>query len=243
MSLGLGRAARRRRQRRILLISIGCFCVLAALGVFAYVSGSTLAERELVNLRAELQRLQRLLEAERTEQAQLRVDRDLAQTRASEWQARYEREVPSGPQKKLLALVREQLAAGVAADRLVFMIKAAANADNCDGEPVTKRFLVRTPIYSGANDSVGFADGAVTVTANGDSAVNADGKQEAWFDSDQSVTVRFTALGGESSQISGILPLHHSIVLNDAEYRFTIVQGENRGFVNVTADRCRFGLD
>jgi len=52
--------------------------------------------------------------------------------------------------------------------------------------------------------------------------------------------VHFSRLGGETSKATAKLPLHHSVVLGDHEYRFTVTAGNSRGFVNVTADRCTF---
>jgi hypothetical protein len=40
-------------------------------------------------------------------------------------------------------------------------------------------------------------------------------------------------------EIEGKLPLHHSLQVGDSEYRFTATAGD-RGFMNVTADRCNF---
>ena len=53
------------------------------------------------------------------------------------------------------------------------------------------------------------------------------------------MTLRFTVLGGASSQAAGALPLHHSVVVGDTEYRFSAAAGDG-GFVNVTGQGCRF---
>lgn len=104
---------------------------------------------------------------------------------------------------------------------------------------MTRRFILQTPTTSGANDSVGFAEGFLTVTGTGMSKLTADGNPEAWFDPAQPVTIFFTHLGGEWTDVTGILPLHHSVVVNQTIQRFTIIASE-RSFVNVTALVCAY---
>ena len=104
---------------------------------------------------------------------------------------------------------------------------------------MTRRFLLQTPLYNGANRSVSFANNTVTVEGEGESARDSDGKPEAWYDPAKPVRIRFTMIGGETSEVSGKLPLHHSVVADGAEQRFSVVAGE-RGFVEIVGDRCRF---
>lgn len=210
-----------------------------ALGIFSYVSGSELAEHEASKLRTQLDRLTKRLVVHREETSKLRAEKELAQTRETEWRRRYEKDAPTGVTKNLLSLIRTQLARNVAPDRLAFMIGAAANTKSCRGQPITKRFLVRTPIYGGESDSVSFADNAITVSAEGPSATNSTGNPEAWYDPAKRLTVQFTRLGGvKGSHVFGLLPLHHKLVTNNVEYRFSIVKGVRRGFVKITAARC-----
>ena len=51
---------------------------------------------------------------------------------------------------------------------LDLLIQAAEEKRDCE-EVETKRFLVRTPLYDGANTSVSFAGEAVSVTGTGES--------------------------------------------------------------------------
>src|SRR5690606_40780231 len=82
----------------------------------------------------------------------------------------------------LLKQAKQRLEEGVELSRLSFVISAVERERDCRGEPVTRRFLVRTPLHRGGNDAASFADGLFTVTASGPTAVNADGNPEAWFD-------------------------------------------------------------
>lgn len=241
MTLGL-RDSRNRRRRRF-WIGMGKFLLvlggIGALGFYAYNTGSTLAEHDVTVLREEITQLTATNDSLIGENDDLKADLAAAKREAGEWQGRYQREVPTGEIKRLTDLVVEKAQGGVPLDRLAFLIGAAGNAEACDNQPVTKRFIVPTPLYSGANSWVGFADSTITVTALGESAVNANGQTEGWFDPAAPVTVKFTQIGGEAAEIEGKLPLHHSLQAGDSEYRFSITEGD-RGFMNVTADRCNF---
>ena len=241
MTLGLRDSRTRRRRRfwagvvKILLVLIG----IGALGFYAYHIGSKLAERDVTVLRDEVAQLTATNEALVGENDSLKAELARANRQAAEWQGRYQREVPTGEIKQLADMVAEKVRAGVAVDRLTFLIGAAGTIGSCDNRPETKRFIVPTPLYQGANSSIGFADSTITVTAMGESAKNASGEVEAWYDPAAPVTLRFTRLGGEVSEVAGKLPLHHSVPAGDAEYRFTAVAGE-QGFLTVTGDRCKF---
>lgn len=213
--------------------------LLAAAGVYAYNTGSTLARQEVVRLNEEIASLKTTIDDMAAQNAQLAAEVEQARLRERQWQTRYEEEVPTGKPRELMTLVERRLADGVPPDRLAFVIGAAESERVCDEQPVTKRFVVPTPIYRGPSDSVGFADSAITVTALGQPALNEAGNPEAWYDPAQPITLRFTQLGGKSSEVTGVLPLHHSVIMGDDEYRFTVVAGQ-RSFVNVTGDRCDY---
>lgn len=104
---------------------------------------------------------------------------------------------------------------------------------------MVKRFIVRTPLHSGANDSVDFGGGAVTVTAKGNSAADANGNPEAWFDPAAPVTLRATLIDGSASEATGMLPLNHAVVAGDREHRFAVTAGAT-GFVNVAGETCAY---
>jgi hypothetical protein len=185
--------------------------LVAAAGVSAYQSGSVVAELDVVKLKEEIARLSQTVVDLQREKAELQATVKAAERRTEEWRHRYQENVPTGEMRELLEIARRKVAAGVEPSRLAFVIGAAEQERDCDDAPVTKRFIAQTPLYKGANDSVSFADNAITVTAEGRSATDAEGNAEAWFDPAQPVTVRFTQLGGKSSEVSANLPLHHSV--------------------------------
>ncbi len=241
MTLGLheGRMRDRRRRRWSFLRLVVVLAIIGALGFYAYETGSGLAQRDVQRLRTELVTLNDEAADLRKENAVLRVAVATANRSAAQWEKRYAGDVPTGKPKEFLDRIQEKLAAGISAERLALVIDAASDDGDCAGKPLTKRFILPTPLYQGAAGSVGFANNAITITGEGLPSVNEDGRPEAWFDPAQPATIIFTLLGGKRSQVKGALPLHHSVIVDKTEYRFSIVAGD-RGFVKVTGDRCRF---
>jgi cell division protein FtsB len=241
MSLGLheSRTRRRRRARWAVAKWVIALGLIVGAGVYAYDRGNEIARSQVTDLEREIAVLNQRISDLETENARLRADQIVARQRLEEAKALYARDVPRGQLAALLGQLREKLDAGVDRERLEFLIASAANPRNCDEQPVTKRFLVRTPLYQGANDLVSFADGAITVTATGEAATDADGRVEAWFDPAKPITLQLTRIGGEAVQETGKLPLHASLVAGGNEYRFTAVEGP-QGFVQVTGDRCDY---
>ena len=242
MSLGLHdmHGRHRRRARRTLarrLIGLGA---IAAAGVIAYQAGSGLSEREMEELGQRLAAASERAEELERQNTGLQADLILEDRRLKDLELRYGRDVPGEALAALIGRIREKLDAGVDVSRLEFLIESAGEPRKCDDKPVTKRFIVRTPISRSANDSVSFANNRITITALGDSAVNAEGKVEAWFDPALPITVRLTQVGGSTTVEKGQLPLHASVIVNDNEYQYSVVAGAQRGFVEVTGDRCDF---
>ena len=241
MSLGLSESRnRRRRQGRLLLILLRWFFIVAvavAAGYYAYDFGTELA-------REDVRVLEKRLAQEDAENTQLRTDITGLETALREerglvaqWRDRYEAEVPSAEDADLLRTIQERRANGVSRERLAEVIALAQDRDICEPLPDTRRFVVQNPVYSGANDTVSFAENAIIVTATGESQVNAGGRPEPWFDPAKSVTVFFTRPGGETTSTAGVLPLHQAVVVGDREYRFSIVAGA-RSFAEVTGQSC-----
>ena len=241
MTLGLheSRLRRRRRARWTIAKWIMTLIGVVAAGVFAYETGSTLAQRDVEVLGEKIEDLTAKVREVEAESAQRHARLVAAENERQAAVARYEKDVPSGDLADLLGRVRDKLDDGVAPDRLAFLIDSARNARVCDETPETKRFIVQTPLTTGANDSVGFAKGAITVTAVGDTSTTADGKILARFDPAKPITLRLTEIGGQTSEHSGKLPLHASVVMGANEHRFTVVAGPP-GFVKVTGDRCDY---
>ncbi|NQW10978.1 MAG: hypothetical protein HQ481_14005 [Alphaproteobacteria bacterium] len=172
------------------------------------------------------------------ENANLLVEVERAKLAVEEWERRYTVDVPSGDRRAMLDLLSERLEAGIDPERLAFLIQSAENLRDC--EPVeTKRFLIKTPIYEGANTSVSFAREAVAVTGTGQSETTAEGLPQAWYDPRMPVTITLTRIDGETREVTGVLPLQQSIVHEGVEHHFLLRPGA-RGFVQVAAERCAY---
>lgn len=242
MSLGLRDPyERRRRQRRWMMIrSLILVALVGGALWIAYGAGRQVGQAQIDALQHQLEESRVTQEALQVENGRLAAAASAAQKAEAEWRRRYENDVPRGELADLLKQAKQRLEEGVELSRLSFVISAVERERDCRGEPVTRRFLVRTPLHRGGNDAASFADGLFTVTASGPTAVNADGNPEAWFDPSATLRLTVTKLGGEVSQFEGQLPLHFSIVHDGSEHLFAAQQGENRGFLRVTHDLCAF---
>ena len=242
MSLGLHESRQRRRRRfwwGVTKWTLALGLILAA-GGYSYRIGAQLAERDVTRANERIAELEGEVAGLQQQSAALATDLAKARESITAWQARYEREVPTGFVREMMQLVQKKLEAGAEEERLAFLVSAADKPRSCDGDPETKRFIVTTELQTGgANDAVSFGDRSITVTAVGEPAHDANGNLEAWFDAERPVSVTFTQLGGKTVVAEGALPLHHSVVSGDSEYRFAVLPGA-RGFLTVTADRCDY---
>ena len=243
MTFGLYRDRVSERRRRHLVKTLAKWsaglAIVGIAGFYAYQIGSNLAQKDVRDLKASLAKLSKTVVGLKRENARLRTQAMKVRARERKLTERFRREMPPENTKALIAKLKERLDAGVGEDRLAFVIGAAEKLRSCEGAPVTRRFIVKTPIYEGANDSVSFAENTITVTAEGVSEKNPEGKPEAWFDPARPVTTRFAQIGGKVSEVAGLLPLHHSVVIDSTEHKFSVIKGA-RGFVKITGDRCRY---
>jgi hypothetical protein len=235
--------ARRRRNSRggdgwriwFKLFKLSAFLgVIGATGFYGYEVGQRLSMEEIAGLRQDIERLSATEGARRDEMAKLEAELADTRKRADEFQALYQSVAPSDELKELIGLMRAKLDGGIDAKRMAFVISQAERPKRCGAE-ASKRFIVKTPRYDGGSTWVRFND-LITVTADGAGGNNG---AEQWFDPDKPVTVKFTVIGGKEGQVSGKLPLQHSMVVKNGEYRFTVAPGA-RGFVEVTGDRCEY---
>jgi hypothetical protein len=190
MSLGL---------REVLKWALALAVVVTA-GIYAYETGNRLAEREVTRLEEEIALLDVRVQQLEQENLQLAEAARSAKGKIEVWQQRYRQEIPTGELKAL------------------FILRQASQGSDCAETVETKRFFVKTPLYNGGNDAVAFADSAIVVTAQGAAAVDGTGNQQVRYDPGQPVVVRFARLGGDASEASGLLPLHHSMVIGDKEF-------------------------
>lgn len=239
MSLSGSRRRSRRRHTKRAVIGLTICTGIVALIFTSYMVGGSFAEREVARLQREITQFKDRLGALDEQSVKFQIDLREATLQQQHWKQLYERDVPTGPAKDLHARIQARIVEGIYPARLALAIDGVVNEPACDEKPVTKRFIVRTPALPSGNDSVGFADNAITVTAEGKSASDGSGNARAIFDAAQPVHVSFLRLGGGKVDITGVLPIQQSVMTETAEYRFNLVASDTKGFVNVTADRCR----
>lgn len=213
--------------------------ILAA--TLAYRFGGDRSAARLDQLEVEVR--QATQRAQELEQTAIRAEAAAraATTQFEDLRTRYEQEVPTGLRREITEMVISQLENGLDRERLLFALRAATAPQTCELSD-TRRFIMPTPAYQGANTSVGFAEGRITVTGMAENAVSEEGGTLGWFDPAQEVTVSFTIIGGTTNSISGVLPLHYSVPLDGEEWRFTVTPGD-QSFASVTADRCSLEVE
>ncbi len=229
-----GRYRRRAAEtrRRVVLF----FVVLGTLCGFAYWwggenvrSGETAYKQQAEKLQTERDTLEQTITS-------LRSDVQSTQVRYEQLSAKYQQDAPTGTLKQLTEMVKKQLDSGIQPERLMSVIQSVRPPKNCI-PPVTKRFVMQTPVYKGPHGNVTFGNGIITVSGEGEPAVSQTGSAEAWYDPGKPVSITFVQTGGKELVKKGLLPIEYSTVIANKEYRFTVAAGE-RSFISVTSDSC-----
>jgi hypothetical protein len=227
-----------RRRRAFGRVSRFLFALLAVLGVggYGYQVGVSAHQARTDQLEADLARFQDANLDLRDQMALSRQQSDQAEVALEGMRQRFAAEIPSSAEADLLAQIRAQLAAGIEPERLAFLIEAAGLDETCQGQPVTKRFIPRTPISTGPRSFVRFDD-RITITGDGESARSDAGLLEAWFDPAKPIRLEFRTLDGAITTVEGIIPLTHRMAVDGKEYRFSAVSSDPR-FIEMTAQAC-----
>jgi hypothetical protein len=231
---GRNRRKKGEQWRNIVLITAG----LALLsGLFYFLGGENVRstdaayKQQAIKLQEERDALEQTI-------ISLRRDVKSSQMRYEKMEERLKKEVPEGDLKMLVDILRRQLEAGIKPERLGSLLEATLPPKNCT-QPQMKRFVVKTPVYSGSHASVSFGGGAIVVSGEGESAIGASGTKEAWYDPGKPVKLIFSLVGGKEVVKEGLLPIQYSTVVGNREYRFTVAAGD-RSFIAVTSDNCDY---
>ena len=238
-SYGTFGESRRRRRRAVwwsVVRFISAVVAVLAVGTYAYQVGVSANQARTAQLEADLVRFQDANLDLRDRMVAASKESAEAEAALESMRQRYAAVIPNGEAADLLAQVRAQLAAGVEPERLALLIEAAGLEDACRSEPVTKRFMPRTPISTGPWSYVRFDD-RITVTGDGEPALNEAGLPEAWYDPAQPVRLEFRTLDGGVTSVEGIVPFTHRMVVDGKEYRFSAMRGQPR-FLEMTAQAC-----
>jgi FtsZ-binding cell division protein ZapB len=224
----------RAAQRIAGILKIMAFVIVSI--IIGFWLGKQFAAEQLIILKEANQTFETERKDYQKQITDLTASAQTANMRYEQLQEEVESILPEGPMQDIVTLVREQLTKGTDPERLSFVIRSARPPTGCL-DPQSKRFVVATPANAGAKSVVQIAD-TVKITGDGISSVNEDGNPEAWYDQTKEVSITFTN-GEETETKKGILPIRHSMVVEDKEYRFTIETGA-RSFAKVVFDSCDY---
>ncbi|MEM6780896.1 MAG: hypothetical protein AAF569_03445 [Pseudomonadota bacterium] len=227
---------RAKSKQRFVNFLVFTSVVLVSAGIGFWLGGQSAAE-QIITLKTENETLNTQYDELQDSLTELRAEAQTANTRFEQIKKEYAELIPEGPMQDLTALLRAQLEKGMDPQRLGFFIRSARPPTGCV-EPDVRRFVVSTPAYRGPASVVSVADGAIKIQGSGASARNDKGQPEAWFDPAQPVSVVFTSQNGTDRK-KGTLPIQHSVVAGNREYRFTIEEG-SRSFAKVVFDSCSY---
>jgi len=145
--------------------------------------------------------------------------------------------LPNKEIQNLLLVINQKAAEGIEPARMQSLITGLSKDATCNEPSQAKRIVILTPVSQPLDGSVSFYRGLITVAGKGSPTLNEDGNPEAWFDTSKPITVSFTLPGGETQEATGNLPLYHSVIVQNKEYRFTIISGR-RSFADITVRSC-----
>lgn len=228
----------RQRSRESLirtLVTLGLVAIAVACG---YLFGQQHASLELTQIKTVLKDAQRRAIQSEATMMQSRSRNETLAIELGQLKNQYRTQMPQGDVLVLMQLLQEQLDKGMSVERLGQIIRVARPPQNCS-TPLSKRFILSTPAYEGPESRITFAEGAIAISGQGEASIGNHGSKEAWFDAGKKVKITFTQPGDIQEIKEGILPLHHTIIRNDKEYRFSISEGP-RSFVVVTSDNCDY---
>ncbi len=228
---------RRRSARQITNAMMLCI-FLGIIFTLGYWVGGMQAQQNLYILEQEKRILQEEERETQSQMTELRAEAQTATVRLEQLRVSYEELLSDGPMQDMVTLLRQQLDKGIDVTRLKSVLLSARPPQNCT-DPQSKRFVVRAPVYKGPGSNVSINGNTVSIFGNGVSVQRNGGKKEAWFDPNQPVELTFKTKDGREDKKKGVLPIYHSIVVKDKEYRFTVAVGA-KSFARVTHDHCDY---
>jgi hypothetical protein len=262
------RTQRRRRAWTSVWKWLGAIALLTVVAVYAFKSGARFAETDLAadlaeldGLRQEVARLNQENEALRGAVATAQTEASsAAQQRIAELENALESQTArlqqldqglgggqgsTGGGNRLFDALQKKLDAGVDAAQILAAVEglrppAEQPERVCDRESVTKRFQVQVPTNPGEGQNrITFENGRLRVTATAAAAVDASGREDIFYDPANPVTVIFSHRNGFSQEVTGVLPITHTLTIGGVDEQF-VIEENVQGFIQVTGGRCRF---
>lgn len=232
-----GARYRQRSQKRLIGFMTSCVFFILIFGIGYWVGAMRVNQNSY-----RLERDKKALEEQNTvlldDITKIRAEAQTANVRLEQMKLNYSEVMADGPVQDVIHLIREQVKSGVDPERLKNVILSARPPKNCS-EPKTRRLLIVTPNYKGPESKITLEAGLITIWGNGKSAKSDKSTEEAWFDPSKPVKILFQPRDGVVIQKEGNLPLYHTQVIADKEYRFTIAS-DAKSFAKITYDFCDY---
>ncbi|MCA3428804.1 MAG: hypothetical protein INF71_04320 [Roseomonas sp.] len=206
--------------------------VFLGFGIVTYRGAEEIARAEVSALEARLAEAAERESAAAAERSRLVVEVDQARVEASTWRARHEQEVPRPPFTDVLAIAAQRIAAGVAPERVMEVLRLADNPRRCEGRPIIRRFAIRSGGAPSADEGTSFMDGLLRITT----AMPAGAEDVARL---ANVTVT-TSWNGRTENLTG-LPQRLVLPMGNLELELTITASELRGFAQAALATCPRG--
>ena len=236
--MALGRRRNRERRQRAtrwlwrLSQAVMILLVFLGFGIVTYRGAEEIARAEVSALEARLAEAADRESAATAERSRLVIEVDQARVEASTWRARHEQEVPRPPFTDVLAIAAQRIAAGVAPERVMEVLRLADNPRRCEGRPIIRRFAIRFGGAPSADEGTSFMDGLLRITT----AMPAGAEDVARL---ASVTVT-TSWNGRTENLTG-LPQRLVLPMGNLDLELAITASDLRGFAQAALATCPRG--
>jgi hypothetical protein len=236
--MALGRRRNRERRQRAtrwlwrLSQAVMILLVFLGFGIVTYRGAEEIARAEVSALEARLAEAAQRESAAAAERSRLVVELDQARVEASTWRARHEQEAPRPPFTDVLAIAAQRIAAGVAPERVMEVLRLADNPRRCEGRPIIRRFAIRFGGAPSADEGTSFMDGLLRITT----AMPAGAEDVARL---ANVTVT-TSWNGRTENLTG-LPQRLVLPMVNLDLELAITASDVRGFAQAALATCPRG--
>ena len=236
MALGRRRSRERRQRatRWLWRVSQAVMILLVFLGfaILTYRGAEEVARAEVTALEARLAEAAERESTAAAEQGRLALQLAEARTEASTWRTRHEQEVPRPPFTDVLAIAAERIAAGVAPERVMDLLRLADNPRRCEGRPIIRRFAIRFGGTPNADEGTSFLDGLLRITITMPA-----GAEDVARLANVSVT---STWNGRTETLTG-LPQRMALTFCNMEMELSVTASELRGFAQAALSTCPRG--
>lgn len=229
---------RRRFRRRVIILTF--IIAIGAAATLGFQYGQETFVSQEAGLQAEIENLQQAQQELIAGLAQVQQDADQAKAELKALEDAYNRDVPGDALRELVELAASRLESGVPMDRLRFVLNETSEVSEC-GPVDVKRFRPTTPVtpVDQPADVVSFANGAVLIRGQGESARDELDNLQAWYDPNQPVAIRINLLDGRDIDLNDSLPIRYQTTSGSTEHRIILSAGP-RSFLLATYQQCPF---